>query len=56
MGTYFALQSANILRKAYGPGVGFANETPEPRPGIVSVLTLPEMVFLSSLTGQNNIM
>jgi hypothetical protein len=48
LGTYFAFQSANFLREAHGRGVGFAIETPEPRQGVVSVFTLPELVALSN--------
>ena len=51
LGTYFALQSARLLREAHGLGVGFVIETPEPRPGIVSVFTLPEFLALSELGG-----
>ena len=48
LGTYCAFQSANFLREAHGRGVGFAIETPEPRQGVVSVFTLPELVALSN--------
>ena len=51
MGTYFALQSARLLREAYTHGVGFPIETPEPRPGIVSVFTVSEFLALSDLKG-----
>ena len=50
-GHIFALQSAKFLREAHGLGVGFVIETPEPRPGIVSVFTLPEFLALSELGG-----
>ena len=51
LGTDFAPQSARFLREAHGLGVGFVIETREPRPGIVSVFTLPEFLALSELGG-----
>ena len=50
-GTCFALQSARLLQEAYTHGVGFAIETSDPRPGIVSIFTLPEFLALSDLRG-----
>ena len=51
LGTCFALQSARLLQEAYTHGVGFAIETPDPRPGVVSIFTLPEFLALSDSEG-----
>ena len=54
-GTYFALQTINLLSKAHQMGTPWALEQPAPEKNPVSMFNLPEMVALAALPGVKHV-